>query len=420
MRKPFFSLLIMGATCCACSCNNQPAGQPTSAGQANSADTTKTAVSRYPPGSFGYDLDFLKQHDSVIVLSSGEGSAVVVSPKYQGKVFTSTADGDGGQSFGWINYKAFSGPEDKHMNAYGGENRIWLGPEGGRYSLFFNKGDSMTFPHWKTPAAFDTEPWQLVDRDDHSIRLRKKMQLVNYAGTELSLAVDRWIAIIDRGEIDSTLNLGHDPAIKAVGYNTMNLLFNTGQQKWTEGTGMPCIWMLDMFRPSPATVIIIPYKEGAGKIATTDYFGQIPPDRIKYDKGVLLFKADGNSRGKLGLSPSRAKQFAGSYDAQNEVLTIITYSPPIGGKWLNQEWNTVKPPFSGDAVNAYNDGPLADGSQMGPFYELESVSPAALLVPKQILSHVHTVFHFTGPEASLDKISRKVLNISLEEVKKAF
>ena len=23
------------------------------------------------------------------------------------------------------------------MNAYGGENRLWLGPEGGKYSLFF-------------------------------------------------------------------------------------------------------------------------------------------------------------------------------------------------------------------------------------------------------------------------------------------
>ena len=44
--------------------------------------------------------------------------------------------------------------------------------------------------------------------------------------------------------------------------------------------------------------------------------------------------------------------------------------------YLNQEWNLDGDPFIGDAVNAYNDGPLEDGSQMGPFYELESVSPA--------------------------------------------
>jgi hypothetical protein len=205
-----------------------------------------------------------------------------------------------------------------------------------------------------------------------------------------------------------------------VGYPPENKITNTGAQEWTAATGMPCIWMLDMFHPSPATVILVPYRDGAGKIATTNYFGQIPPDRIKYDKGVLLFKADGKSRGKLGMSMARAMGFAGSYDSQNKVLTIIKFSPDRSGKWLNQEWNESKPPFSGDAVNAYNDGPLADGSQMGPFYELESVSPAAFLKPGASLSHRHSVFHFTGDEAGLDNISRKVLNISLEDVKKAF
>ena len=72
-------------------------------------------------------------------------------------------------------------------------------------------------------------------------------------------------------------------------------------------------------------------------------------------------------------------------------------------------WNEV----SGDAVNAYNDGPLANGTQMGPFYELESVSPAAFLKPGQSLAAHHSVFHFTGPEASLDKICRQLLGVPI-------
>jgi hypothetical protein len=411
MRKLLFALLIMGAGLCVLSCNNRPAVKSPSA--------SDSAASRYEPGSFGYDLDFLKWRDSVIVLTDGE-SSVAISPKYQGKVFTSTAGGAEGRSFGWINYKAFSSTKDKHMNAYGGENRIWLGPEGGRFSLFFSKGDSMDFPHWKTPAPFDTESWKLVDRDARSVSLQKDMQLVNYSGTRLFLSVERRIGILDRHAIDTILRLQLGTNVKAVGYHTENKITNTGAQEWTAATGMPCIWMLDMFHPSPATVILVPYRDGAGKIATTNYFGQIPPDRIKYDKGVLLFKADGKSRGKLGMSMARAMGFAGSYDSQNKVLTIIKFSPDRSGKWLNQEWNESKPPFSGDAVNAYNDGPLADGSQMGPFYELESVSPAAFLKPGASLSHRHSVFHFTGDEAGLDNISRKVLNISLEDVKKAF
>ena len=97
----------------------------------------------YAPGTFGYDRYFLSAYDSVIVLSAGSAS-VIVSPRYQGKVFTSTAFGDTGRSFGWVHYKAFNGPLDAHMNAYGGENRLWLGPEGGKFSLFFPPGASLS------------------------------------------------------------------------------------------------------------------------------------------------------------------------------------------------------------------------------------------------------------------------------------
>jgi hypothetical protein len=258
------------------------------------------------------------------------------------------------------------------------------------------------------------------------------MQLVNYAGTVLSLSVERNIAILDRPAIDSLLHLTPDTAVKLVGYQTVNTLTNTGRQDWTATTGMPCLWMLDMFRPSPATAILVPFKTkkgesvgengavGAGTVATTDYFGQIPPDRIKYQKNLLLFKADGKSRGKLGLNPSRAMHMAGSYDAQNKVLTLISFDRDSAAKYLNQAWNTVKPSFSGDAVNAYNDGPLADGSQMGPFYELESVAPAAFLSRGHSLTHRHAVFHFTGNEAALDRICVQLLGVSLADVKKAF
>ena len=135
---------------------------------------------------------------------------------------------------------------------------------------------------------------------------------------------------------------------------------------------------------------------------------------------TILYRADGKSRGKLGIYPPRARPVAGSYDADNRVLTIILFDVDPNGKYLNQEWNIGKPPFSGDAVNAYNDGPLADSTQMGPFYELESVSPAAILQPRQALNHNHAVFHFIGSEKNLNGISRLVLGISLEEIKKAF
>ena len=375
-------------------------------------------------GSFGYDIHFLNRYDSVIILKNDNGNSMVaVSPKYQAKVFTSTSDGDNGYSFGWINYKAFDGKPDLHMNGYGGENRFWLGPEGGVFSLFFEKGKEMVFNNWHTPAPFDTESWETISKTNSSVHMQKDMSLKNYAGTLLSILVDRTISILNNNEIGDSTGISLSDSIKAVGYKTENSIKNSGSFDWNQHTGMPCIWMLDMFKPSLSTTIIIPYKDDVnmkGNVATTDYFGQIPSDRIRYQNGVLFFKADGKSRGKLGLAPERAKPVAGSWDAENSILTIIQYDLDPDGKYLNQEWNTMKPPFSGDAVNAYNDGPLDNGSQMGPFYELESVSPAAFLKSGESLQHNHYVFHFTGSNEKLNKISVKLLGVSLSEIESVF
>jgi len=376
-------------------------------------NTTSTDVPK--KGTFGYDLDFLQKKDSVIVLQSSDGLAkAIISAKYQGKVFTSTADGDTGKSFGWINYKTFDAKVDPHMNAYGGEDRLWLGPEGSKFALFFKPGTKMEFANWHTPAAFDHEKWEFVSKSDTQVTLTKNMSLQNYAGTDLKIKIDRRVSLMSLKEIQISMDIQPDSTVKVVGIKTENTITNAGLVAWTTTTGAPCLWNLDMFTPSPGVRIIIPYHDNVpGKIATTDYFGQIPPDRVSSEQGYLYFKADGKSRGKLGMPPKRTKGIAGSYDQINNVLTIITFDVDPKAIYLNQEWTPNKDPLVGDAVNAYNDGPLADGTQMGPFYELESVSPGAFLKPGEKMVHNHNVFHFTGNKASLDKIALKVLGVSI-------
>lgn len=374
-------------------------------------------------GTFAYDLDFLRSHDNNLVVLSSEdsNSQLIISPKYQGKVFTSTASGLNGKSFGWVNYKAFDEPVNEHMNAYGGEDRLWLGPEGGKFSIYFKPGATMDFENWHTPKAIDTESWKLVSQDDQKVSLIKDMNLENYAGTNLKLQVRREIEIIGKDSMEQLFPIDDTDKIQLVGFNTINSITNTGSEAWTEQTGAPCLWSLDMLSPSDKCVIVIPYEEkGKGKVATTDYFGEIPKDRISYSDGILMFKADGKSRGKLGIPPSRVKDIAGSFDAENNILTITRFDINRNGKYLNQEWRTDREPYSGDAMNAYNDGPLEDGSQMGPFYEIESVSPAAFLRPGEKLTHHHSVYHFTGDREALDRISKKMLGVSLDQIESAF
>src|ERR1043166_4029355 len=143
--------------------------------------------------SFGEDIAFLNQHTDVIVLSNKETQAkVAVVPAWQGRVMTSSAEGDSGRSFGWINRELIaSGKSQPHINARGGEDRFWLGPEGGQFSIFFAKGAPFDLDHWFTPAAIDTMPYQLVNQSMNMAKFTALFALTNYSGTRFELKVNR-------------------------------------------------------------------------------------------------------------------------------------------------------------------------------------------------------------------------------------
>src|SRR5690554_3928253 len=81
--------------------------------------------------TFQEDVAFLKKHADAVVLTDGSGPAIVVVPAYQGRVMTSAFD-QNEPGIGWINYDLIaSGKKRPQINPYGGEERLWLGPEGG-------------------------------------------------------------------------------------------------------------------------------------------------------------------------------------------------------------------------------------------------------------------------------------------------
>jgi hypothetical protein len=183
--------------------------------------------------------------------------------------------------------------------------------------------------------------------------------------------------------------------------------------------------MLGMFTPSPAVVVVIPVKEGDDKSlglkVNDNYFGKISPDRLKTKGNIIFFRADGKSRGKIGIPPLRTSGVMGSFDSDKNILTLLFCKLPSGTTgYVNSAWKLQDDPYSGDAFNSYNDGPLADGTQMGPFYELETSSPAAALAPGKSLKHSQITVHITGKTESLDKIAVKTLGVSLKEIGEAF
>jgi hypothetical protein len=381
-------------------------------------NTTTNKDNEMQKGTFGYDLEFLRKHHKDLVLLEKGDAQLIVLPAYQGRIMTSTAEGNAGASFGWLNHVLIaSGKFTEHFSAFGGEERFWLGPEGGQFSIYFKKGVDFKFENWFVPKELDTEAFDLVASDKTSAQFAKQMHLENFSGTSFDLKVNRKISLLDDSAIQ--VLLGKLPtAVKAVGFQSDNMVTNTGMAEWNKSSGMLSIWILSMLNAGDKTTIAIPYKQGdtasLGKIVTDDYFGKVPAERLKVGDGLILFKADGNQRSKIGISPSRGIPMAASYDAANNVLTIAQFSLPEGKTdYVNSLWEQQQYPFAGDAVNAYNDGPI-EGKQMGKFYELESSSPAAALAPGQSLSHFHRTIHLKGTKPDLNTIAQQLLGVGVD------
>lgn len=377
----------------------------------------------FEKGTYGYDLNFLKKHKKPIELQNGD-ARILISPEYQGRVMTSSANGESGLSFGWINHDLIaSGEIKKQINAVGGEERFWLGPEGGQYSIFFKPGSTFDFANWQTPAAIDTETFDLVESNESEAEFSKSVQITNYAGFQFNFEINRKIMLLDNQSIKNELGIVYRDDVKSVGYSTQNQLKNRGSEVWTKETGLLSVWMLGMFNPSDEVTIIVPYKTEAESdyIVKDDYFGKIPGDRMVIKNGIVYLKGDGKQRGKIGIPPQRALPVIGSYDAANKILTVLKCEIPEGvTDYVNSAWELQEFPFKGDAINAYNDGLLEDGTQMGPFYELETSSPALALKPNETAVYKQSTIHFEGTEEELNAICQQVFRVSLEEVKAVF
>jgi hypothetical protein len=375
--------------------------------------------------SFGDDVAFLRQHTDVVVLGDSGGQAkVAVAPGWQGRVMTSTAAGDDGRSFGWINRELIeSGKLQPHMNAFGGEDRFWMGPEGGQFSIYFAKDAKFEFANWFVPAVFDTLPYKLDSQKPDSAVFTSEFTLTNYSGTIFDVGVQREVRLLGDPAAWKQLGAHSAKSVQLVAYESDNRITNRGQNAWKKDTGLLSIWILGMFTPSPNSTIVVPIKSGPesklGTKVTSDYFGAVPPERLKVTDDRIFLSGDGKYRSKIGINPKRSKGVLGAYDADHQVLTIVQFDQPKGvTDYVNSLWKLQDNPFSGDVANSYNDGPATPGAKpMGPFYEIESSSPAAALAPGKSLAHVHRTFHLTGPEPDLDKIARKVFGVSLDEIK---
>jgi hypothetical protein len=327
-----------------------------------------------------------------------------------------------GASLGWINRPFLeAGKTGTQFDNYGGEDRLWLGPEGGQFGLYFAPGAPFAFAAWQTPPSLNEGAWTVTRSADTEVVLTRTLRVTNHSGAAFEVGVERTITVLSRSELLSGLGVALPPSVQAVAFETKNRITNLGHEPWTKERGLLSVWILGMYAPSPDAHVVVPFDPSApGEIVNDRYFGKVPPERLSVHDRFLAFTCDGHLRSKIGLKPGRARSPLASYSASARLLTLVSYDRPPGvTDYVNSMWENQKEPYGGDIVNSYNDGPTEPGKpSLGGFYEIESSSPAAALAPGASLVHTHRTVHLVGEPADLEAVTRHTLSIGLDDFSK--
>ncbi len=377
--------------------------------------------------AFGQDLNFFSQHSSdVLILGEGD-SLVAVSPKYQGRVLTSTFGGAEGPSLGWINHELLADNKAGLLTyQVGGEDRFWVGPQGGDFSLFFPQGAMYSTENWRAPDAFAREAWKLVASSKTQAKFEKNADFENAQGVRFKARAEREITVLNRAQVSEILGIEIPNTVKLVAFQSFNKLTNTGDSKWNPNTGLVNISVQSCFNANKDVRVFIPYRAGEdsklGEVVRKNFYDTsvAGKDRLTVGSSYISFNADGKILSEIGVSAKRSEGIALSYDAKNNLLTIVIYIKPADNTraYLRNSWRGNAKRFEGDAISLFNNGPLARSSVAAdPFYEISTYSPALSLDVGKSQYHLQRTFHFSGSEYDLGLISYKLTGIAIGELR---
>ena len=374
-----------------------------------------------PPGptqsapTFAEDLALLQGAAPVQLLRAGEG-VVAVSGQMQGKVFTSSTSGPAGRSLGWFKREAFrDGSFRNRMGSLGGEERLWFGPDFGRFNVFVEPGLPQTDETRHVPPPIDTLYFAVTRQNEREVVSEGAMSFMNYRGYVFDVFVRRRVAVVDRATAAEQLGQELPPELDLVTFTTETDLTNRGARAWARDSGLFSVWHLSCQTPTDSTTVIIPLRGRPDSIV--NYFSPHRADRLRVTGDHALYRADANYLNKIGVPARHTTPAFGSYSPELDLLTIVQFTfSATDSLYVNAHPSELPHPLGGDVVNVFNDGITpSGGGPYGPFHELESSSPARELAPGQRLRHGSTYYHLRGPRPALDAVAHAVLGLRLEE-----
>jgi len=255
------------------SASPSPKPQATTPPVASSAQAAPTTTPTASAGAtFDEEVAFLRAHGAKVeIVASGTGH-IAIAPDYQLRVMTSEV-APHGRSLGFVHHAFIeAGKHGTQFDNYGGEDRFWLGPEGGQWGLYFPPGAKYEFGLWQTPH-------------DLQEGAMKRVAVTNHLGTKLEVEVERHI---DVAPTPTELPAG----VTWVGFTSRNVITNRGARPISDKDGLISIWILGMYAPAPDTKIIVPFGKGDGPTVNDRYFGKVPAERLVVHDAELVEDAD--------------------------------------------------------------------------------------------------------------------------------
>ena len=360
----------------------------------------------------------LKQTDSEPILLEGrQGRTVIVAPKLVGRVMCAGFDGLEGRTNAYVNAgqisKGFSKAGPGSENDFGGEERIWFAPEGGKYGFFWEPGAEQNWKNYTIFKPMHSLQYKVtrIAPDRQSVVFSAPVQLTNYQGRQFNLDVTRRISVLDWCPF--TDGLGREAEF--TGFQSETWAQNTGKQSWDKQNSPISLWTVGQFNSRKHTVVMLPFKEGLvkepGKPITTEYFrshGAMPDNYWAVKPGCGLFKVNGDLQTKLEMRAGWCLGRLGSIDLETSELTVVEFQlyPELSytaSFLLPYEGNLL----DGGAMSSFvSKGPI--GSSI---YELETCSPIMELAPGQSFLHLSRTYHIRGGREAIDKICQRYFNI---------
>ena len=352
-----------------------------------------------------------------------DGARVAVVPAWQGRVMTSTVGGPSAREPRLDNDELVaSGALRPHINAFGGEDRLWLGPEGGQFSIFFRKGDPFDLEHWQTPPLVDTEPVDgRVRRSARLVAFRHAGRLVNYSGTALDVPIDRTVRLLDAEAAAAA------PRRRPAGRCPRRRLRVREHARRTPARGRVDAGERGALALDPRHVQALardddrrPVPRGARGRARPGrerrLLRQGPGGPARRPRRPPLLQRRRPHRSKIGLSPRRARPVLGSYDATRGAAHG-RHVRPAGGRRRLRELDVGDPEGAvrGRRREQLQRRPARSGCEAPRARSTSSRRPRRRPPSPRAtsLTHVHRTFHLEGGETDLDALARRVLGTCL-------